>query len=58
MRMKITKAEMTRFSGITEEIKQKTVLILQKVRVASQDQTTSIILSDTFFSYLTFLLTT
>jgi ABC-type enterochelin transport system ATPase subunit len=56
--MKITKAEMTRLSGITEEIKQKTVLILHKVRVASQYQTTSTILSDTFFSYSTFLLTT
>jgi len=52
MCMKITKAEMTRLSGFTEEIKQKTLLILHKVRVASQCQTTSTILSDTFFSYL------
>jgi hypothetical protein len=56
-RIKIIKAEMIRLSGFTEEIKQKTVLTLHKVRVASLCQITSTILSDTFFSYSTCLLT-
>jgi len=56
MRMKI-KAEIIRLSGYTEEIKQKIVLTLHKVREAFLCQITSSILSDTVFSYSTCFLT-
>jgi len=57
MRMKIIKAELIRLGGFTEEMKQKTVLTLHKVRVASLCQINSTILSDIFFSYSTCLVT-